>query len=349
MLNFKAFLVETQVIDLTNPNTPFKDKWDSAKQTYIKGAGEAHHYFVVLGRDKTLFYRWGDGNVVPWDKVLELAHEVAKDSPFHNGRAYGAVRKPVPHQKFLFPDMDQREPESQAGFEDITKILVTVEGNVVLNQSMDHTRWPGNRNMYSKDVPEIVGELLKRKVIYGWSKVHIGNWAGKRGTEIGTADEIMKRGNLPDVLTLYHGTNDDRWEEIQKVGLTPLPVDQRMWKGREDRGHPEYRDQAIYLTASPTQAVTYAKRAVNMARRHGYSGRLPVILQVQVSKKDWGNFRPDDDYLKKMGAKASEADWYSSLSYFGQVAYLGAIPPGQVKLFRQLNPKDIWDIERSVA
>src|SRR6185369_9899160 len=58
-----------------------------------------------------------------------------------------------------------------------------------------------------------------------------------------------------------------------------------------------------------------------------------------ITKDDYHKLRADDDYLQKMGGKADPNNWRESLSYFGQVAFVGSIPPSQISLHRELKRK----------
>ena len=60
----------------------------------------------------------------------------------------------------------------------------------------------------------------------------------------------------------------------------------------------------------------------------------PVILQITISKSQYKNLRADDDYLRQH-TQATPADWLDSLSYFGQVAFQGTVPPNKIKVVAQ--------------
>ena len=201
-MNFKDF-IEAKYTDFSDPHNPWKDEWKRKEGEPKKLAGK----FIVLGKDETFAYIWGDQNLMPWRQVLAKASQVAATSPF---------------------------------LKDDTGILLTPEGNVIINSSTDNTKWGGRRNQYTRELPKIVKELLKRRIINKTAKIYSGNWAGQRGEFVGTAEETLRFEEYPEHLVLYHGTNNRRWDEIRANGLTPVPVHLRQWKGRADKGHPEY-------------------------------------------------------------------------------------------------------------
>jgi len=269
--------------------------------------------FVVLGPDETtLFYSWGHNNVLPWEEVLHKAHEVAKTGGFQ---------------------------------QDITDISLH-RRHVMIDALPDEYKWGRVRTRYSLDVKRIVRELLKRGIIAENTPVKIGNWASQKGRLIGTARRIAGRLDVPSRLVLYHGTTSYHFEGlyfegegtvgIQTHGLRSMLLSHRIWKDvGGKRGHPLHREQAIYLTASLDSAEYYAQKAVNVLRARGYRGAKPVVLRVYLSKRDFPGLRADDDYLSRRqfrGEPASEGDWFGSLQECGQVAFVGAIPPGQLEV-----------------
>lgn len=258
---------------------------------------------VVLGAAETLLYYWGDHNIHPWETVIDRAHAIAKTSDWQQG--------------------------------DPTGVMLTPGGGVILDVDTDSTCWPGVMCRYTVDVRAVVAELRRRGIVGDDTKIYDGNWASQRGVLLGTASEVMAVASTPPEFLLYHGTNDVRAPEILRRGLIAMPVAERMWKGRSDRGHPEYRDLAVYLTTTYTRAMSYAERAVRVARRHGYRRVKPVVLQVVVDKALFQNFRADDDFLarrKHEKKPASEKDWYASLAYFGQVALIGGVEPSRISV-----------------
>ncbi len=293
------------VSDITDFRNPYKDEWRRKPDEPHKLAGK----FVILGATETFAFYWGDPNFLPWGAVLKRASAILATSKVQKS---------------------------------ITEILLTPERNVIIDDRQDDTRWPGEKNRYTRTLLPIAKELLRRRIVNKTSKLYVGNWAGQWGNLVGTIQEILTAPEIPDQLTLYHGTNNFRAEEILANGLKPVPLSQRMWKGRADKGHPEYRDEAVYLSASPSQAAQYAQRAVNMARRHGVLRSKPIVLQVIINKEDYPKLRPDDDFLEKR-PDAGREDWHESLSYFGQVALVGSVPPNQISVAKAWESKEqMW-------
>ena len=275
---------------------------------------------INTATNKIVLYNWGtksdDGqelNTRPWKEVLDLA-----------GSNYGNWLSPT--------------------------------GNILLEPSTDSTKWSGQRSGFSPSVRHDVTALLDAGVITLEARVYLGNWARKDGRFVGTASDVV---NTPDTATrqsvvLYHGTDTLRLPEIQRVGIKPVDENQRAWK-RERHVSP-HRHTAIYLTASEHQAQYYATKAVNVDKHavgmyknspswaQYYSGQFtewqlmlqkwarerrkiePVTLKVTIPSAAFGNLRADDDFLARNKEK-QPADWESSLHDFGQVAYLGTIPP----------------------
>ena len=274
--------------------------------------------FVVLGPgDDTLLYAWPDyrakvrtedHNVLPWATTLDRAHTIL---------VAGALQQ------------------------DITDIVLkgtTIPPKYALiDIRPGQYKWDRVRSRYSLDLKRIVQELLRRGLVVPCTPVKLGNWASLKGETVGTAAQIAGRPDLPPYLVLYHGTSTLRLEQIQAQGLQAVPVPLRVWKrgvGGE-RGHPLYREVAAYLTATKETAEYYARKAVQVARRAGYSGIEPVVLRLRVPKQDYVHLRADDDYLDRRRFEkcpASENDWFDSLQWFGQVAFVGTIPPGRLEV-----------------
>ena len=259
-------------------------------------------YFIVLGPDdQTLFYVWGESNIIPWKEVLHRAGEV------HEA---GGLQQ------------------------DVTDISVYA-GHVMFDAHPDEYKWGRIRTRYSLDVKRMVSELLRRGLISPTTPIKIGNWASQKGRSIGTARYVAGLLAVPQRLILYHGTTDMHWEDIQKLGLQSRPLAFRIWKDVGGKGgHPAHRDTAIYLTASLDTAAYYGEKAVRVLRARGYSGLSPVVLKITLTKRDFPKLRADDDYLLRQrwhGWVPQEDDWFDSLQEFGQVAFVGSIPAKQIE------------------
>jgi len=155
---------------------------------------------------KIYLYRWGSGNKGEWKDIISTVGD-------HN-------------------DM----------------MLLTPGGSLVLPDRVGgESKWEGARNLYTygtKEWPEI---LLQAGIIKPETKIYIGNWAGSRGTFIGRAGKLIKKDltRLPSKMVFYHGTDSTRLEQIQQVGLSPLPREKRVWKSDVLKHHPEWRERAV--------------------------------------------------------------------------------------------------------
>lgn len=217
---------------------------------------------------------------------------------------------------------------------DNSMIVITNVKNVILpNRVGGNSKWEGSRNIFTSNTKEWVQTLLDNNLIIPNSKIYIGNWASLKGTFIGTADQVVKMDliNLPDKLIFYHGTDSNRLDDIKKDGLTPVPLEKRVWKSDNLRHHPEYREKAVYLTYDKGQANYYAKKAVNISRARGYRGTKMVILKIVIPKSHYNNLMPDDDYLARIKEKTG-VSWIESLKNFSQVAYIGSIPADWIEV-----------------
>lgn len=270
-----------------------------------EGRREVH--FIVLGPDdQTYLYSWGHNNVIPWEDVVDKLHVAVEAGGFQT---------------------------------DITDIAFD-GGRILIRELPSEYKWGRNRTKYSLDVKNIVRELLRRALITPRTRIKLGNWANKKGYVIGTAAEIAGRRDVPQRIVLYHGTTDYHYNEyITTIGLCPVPLEKRIWKDAGGkRGHPEHRDLAVYLTASPSQAEYYANKAVRTLRARGYRGLQPVMLKVLLLPSDYPNLRADDDYLQMQRydkKPAREDDWFDSLQNFAQVAFIGCVPPERVAVIEK--------------
>jgi hypothetical protein len=265
---------------------------------------------IVMAPGRTVLYHTdSEGNTVGWD-----AMEDARESAGH-----------------------------------LETVLVGDTGMLLVDAARDHTKWGGHVNAYSLEPAAIVAEALRRGLVGPGVQVGIGNTSSFRvSAHLGTATQVVSRPSVPDRLVLWHGTADARLEDIAEHGLRAVDPELRMWKGDVDRGHPEYRDEAVYLAADPWMASTYAKRAVNILRRRGGRGVKGALLEIVLDAEDFNLLRPDDDFLLKLGKKHGDAgaSWLDSLSYMAQVAFLGDIPPERIRVVADgLDPLNrAWDM-----
>lgn len=212
-------------------------------------------------------------------------------------------------------------------------MVLTKRRNLLLPDSFDDTKWSGKRNVWSDDVPNMVRIMKDANLIDDRSKIYIGNWARRSGEYIGIAKNIIGRNpdKLPNKMIFYHGTSSDRLELIRQYGLKPVSLELRPWKSDKLKNHPEYREHAVYMTVDKNQAHYYALKAMKVARRHKISGVKPILLKITVPKSNYKYLLPDDDYLQKQLLQLG-VTWLDSVKNFGQVAYLGNIPPDWIKI-----------------
>jgi len=268
----------------------------------------------VLTPEVTLLFRWGSrDNARTWhvpledrsvqgEGVIDIGHRLAK----------------------------------QPGATGVVDIVITADRRVVLQGRTDDSKWPGVRSKYTPWVHATTRELLHRGLITPNHRVFSGNWASLEGAFLGRAAAVAKRPAFPRSIVLYHGTSTDRLPCILREGLNAQPRENRTWKERLLTGHPPHRVTAVYLTADTQQAEFYGRKAVRVGRRHGVAGAAPVLLQVTVPAREFSRLRADDDWLWRKredpAARPEDTDWYGSLTEFGQVAMVGAIPPSRLKV-----------------
>jgi hypothetical protein len=244
----------------------------------------------------------------------------------HGGKIY----------KFRWGRGNTRDWEDVApisGF-DNSMMVLTAAGNLVLpNRVGGNTKWEGGRNIFTDTTKEWTKIMVDAGVILPSAKVYSGNWASLKGTFLGKAKDIIERdfSKLPRKLVFYHGTSSDRLEDIKQYGLRSMPIEQRPWKSDVLKHHPEYRENAVYLTYSKSQANYYAKKAVAVARRNNKRGTKMVVLKVTIPSSAYKRLLPDDDYLMRQLMQLG-VTWIDSLKNFSQVAYLGAIPPEWIQV-----------------
>jgi len=119
-------------------------------------------------------------------------------------------------------------------------------------------------------------------------------------------------------VKFLHGTSLSRWDKIQREGLRPRKQTgiKPTYGAGISRAAPS-REEAVYLTTQPNMAKMAAHDA---ARATGSPG---VVLEVSAKGlDDW--FAPDED-------SGEETAW-KSLGRMGSVAYVGTIPPRNLRL-----------------
>lgn len=216
-------------------------------------------------------------------------------------------------------------------------ILLTKTGNLVLPDTVGegNSKWEGKRNIFTPNTKEWVDILLNNHIISPNARIYIGNWAGQTGTFIGSAKVIVEKdiSKIPKKLVFYHGTSSDRLEQIKIEGLKPVPLEFRPWKSDVLKHHPEFREHSVYLTYDKSQAYYYAKKAVNVARRHQVPNAKMLVLKITISSSHYKKLLPDDDYLIRQLMQLG-VTWLDSLKNFSQVAYFGSIPPEWIEVYK---------------
>jgi len=248
---------------------------------------------VTIARGKIYLYRWGNGNITDWQKVLATV-----------GGQHNDMMSLTPNGSLILP-----------------------------NRVGGDTKWEGARNIFTDTTQLWVKILLVAGVVKPGTKVYIGNWAASNGDFIGSAREIAKRdlSQLPHEMVFYHGTSSDRLEGVKTDGLKPQARELRPWKSDSMKRHPEWREHAIYLTYDKSQADYYARKAVKVARRAGQKGVKKVILKIAIPNTHYKRLLPDDDFLMRQLIWIG-VTWLDSLKSFSQVAYLGNIPVGWISV-----------------
>jgi hypothetical protein len=267
-------------------------------------------------------------------------------------------------------DMAQRMCDTTIQ-DEVLGIRFTLKG-VLIDKSREGGQWSGDRNRFSLDTRKVVERLLELRIVTPRTPIYLGNWARNEedGELVGSVAQIMNAPNIPNQITLYHGTSNARAIQIMEHGLTPLDTEARVWNKDHSEHMPEHRADAVYMTASLDQAEYYASKAVKVDRKrmtwdfrskmewkaskaktpeqisklrsavallHKMSDSVgkvePVVLSITLTRADYKYLMADDDFLRKMkaaGREISPTDWRESLSDFGQVAYRGTIPPSRI-------------------
>jgi hypothetical protein len=181
---------------------------------------------------------------------------------------YYGDQNTIPYKDLLDQLGQSIDPiQGSDGFSDIFSISVKGAGYLI-ERSRETGQWSGDRNRYSADLIAIVQALSDRGVATPSMPIWIGNWAAGQGEHIGTVGTILSNKAMQRQITLFHGTDNYRLEQIMKTGLRPMVFDERVWNNTSrDKERPAHREEAIYLTASRPQAEYYAKKAMNIDRK----------------------------------------------------------------------------------
>jgi hypothetical protein len=118
-------------------------------------------------------------------------------------------------------------------------------------------------------------------------------------------------------MKLFHGTNVSRAYKILVEGLSPQPIENRIWNFRgKSSARPSHRDTSVYLAGHIQLALMYAKRA---ARKENCE---PAIITVELPSLD--RLCVDDDYLR-IANPLDYKNWMPCFATTCQVAYEGSI------------------------
>ena len=199
-------------------------------------------------------------------------------------------------------------------------------GTLIMVRQRTYERKGGDASRYSEEVISAAQQFLKRRLVAPDTEMYLQTV--EFAHPIGTVAEVAAH-TEQHALILYHGTTSGRALTILREGLRPLASDaeHRQWR---EKTSPEYRETAVYLTASPQLAAIYATRAATNARKRHERGQKPAVLQVTIDPPLFDHMRADDDYLRAMGKNAQ--DWRHSLSFYGQVAVVSTIPADHIAL-----------------
>lgn len=192
-------------------------------------------HIMLCKNNKVIVFYYGDHNIISWRELLTILFSKINDEL-------------------------QTEPME----------IAVKDGGYLINRNRETGSWSGNRNKYSNDVKRIVQALVDRGIATLSMPIWIGNRAAHSGEHIGTIGKILSSKNLEDRnrITVYHGTDTLRLEQIMKNGLRALPFENRIWNNTSiDKKRPEHREDSIYFTSSKPQAEYYANKAVNIDRK----------------------------------------------------------------------------------
>jgi hypothetical protein len=166
----------------------------------------------------------------------------------------------------------------------------------------------------------VVRALHDRGVASLSAPIWLGNWAANKGEHIGTVRSILAtETQVRRTITLFHGTDTFRLQQIMRTGLRAVGLEQRVWnKGGAEKVRPEHREEAVYLTASRPQAEYYARKAVNIDRaRFGPEGRRKFRYNIQQTEDLIRRYTAALEHYATMTPEAikSEDEWSSKYAH----------------------------------
>jgi len=269
-----------------------------------------------FGKDG-FFFKWDAGNLIVWN-----AH------PNHM-------------------DIDESERKSVSsevfGSKGVSGMVDHATKVVAIDPSLDETRWSGKLTGDIKLVQSILRSLrmYDPRISDGYSvrfqsgfSRDLGNRPTPDDRTVGDimASKPIQRGERGRSVTLYHGTNSSLLADILERGLRPSrETGAKNWAGTEFR----HNMNAVYLASDRERAEYYARHSAAEQHAKGRLDATPVVLRVTVPTDQ---LLADDDWLRREfgggteKAKANVSNWHDSLTKFGQVAFLGDVPPSAVEV-----------------
>lgn len=168
--------------------------------------------------------------------------------------------------------------------------------------------------------------LLKQRPEFSNLKIEFDGYSP------GTVSGFINQSTRPPwemPLYFYHGTSENRWNDIQNIGLTP----------RSETGiTPAY---GAHISSAKTSNPNY----VYLTGFFGSTARLaaidaanidqsiPVILRIDSKGIDPQKLRADEDAIPK-NDPLGNYDWQYSIQNLDTVGYEGSISPQFIKLYK---------------
>ncbi len=317
-----------------------------------------HRTHICLTRDgKAIFFHYGlQGNTKAWADILFQCHsEKADFQPGDLGL--------IPYKNGFMIDTTRADTRRWVGNINrySTDLRELAQRLLDLKLATPETPlWAGN---WAKGVPDYrlgrIGRILgapetpKRLVLFHGTSNYRWEIIKKEGLNpLSREDRIWTsdKGSPEHRANSVYLTASERQAEYYAEKATK--IDGRRYgpkRGQEamemiDRWEHVLRvqDMSDERRAEGDEFVRSSKR---LAHWHRSGNKItPVVLKIVLTPSQFKNLRADDDYLTQWYSKSRSADtplpevtdWQPSLSNFAQVAYEGSIPPGRIKLFKQL-------------
>lgn len=289
------FFGSTKQADFIDPKNGFHWMYDEGILIIHSTNNEIYDYLISTDQ----YERWNEEKKIPRKEKMEL-------------RKQGKLVDP---------------PAEISSAWNVLDGIVDLQGNVITIKKADNDgkkiqRDLADRNEFLKALKELkkygVTDDFKLKGV----PAGIPNTVGKALQQVqDPTKQVFNKSN--DQITMYHGTSQDRWEQIQQKGLRP---------GYTGEAYidlvPGYSEENVYLATNKKTAQFYAKRQA------GKDQSKPVVLKVQVP--DPAKIRADDRYVprettddqpSKHQYGSREKGIKAGLRTLGEVAYRGIIRP----------------------